>query len=185
MLYLQQMILGPFGTIWYQPMHSVWRRSWCRDRWEAPTVSCPHTDPHYPESSGSSLTLTLQQPEPRDNCWKNGGQGEQEGDGEGGGVGGEQVGGWGGGGVGGHHLLQPPRLAGSNHGDTTLCHWHNRFFNRGKTITLQSIFSVCISPQIYVISFFGDYWTKKHIFDRLFKGSEHLSLKPSRNTVFS
>ena len=76
--------------------------------------------------------------------------------------------------MGGHHLLQPPRLAGSNHGDTTLCHWHNRFFNRGKTNTLQSIFSVCISPQIYVISFFGDYWTKKHIFDMLFKGSEHL-----------
>ena len=95
-------------------MHSVWRRSWCRDRWEAPTVSCPHTDPHYPESSGSSLTLTLQQPEPRDNSWKNGGQGEQEGDGEGGGVGGEQA--CGGGRVGGDHLLQLARLAGSSHG---------------------------------------------------------------------
>ena len=158
----------------------------CWDRWEAWWAPTPtHTDPHYPESRGRDVTLTLQQ-QPRDSSTEeNGREIEQEGGGEGGGVGGEQVGGWGGGGVGGHHLLQPPRLAGSNHGDTTLSHWHNRFFNRGKTITLQSIFSVCISPQIYVISFFGDYWTKKHIFDRLFKGSEHLSLKPSRNTVFS
>ena len=156
----------------------------CWDRWEAwwaPT----HTDPHYPESRGRDVTLTLQQQPRGSSTEENGREIEQEGGGEGGGVGGEQVGGWGGGGVGGHHLLQPPRLAGSNHGDTTLCHWHNRFFNRGKTITLQSIFSVCSSPQIYVISFFGDYWTKKHIFDRLFKGSEHLTLKPSKNTVFS
>ena len=106
-------------------MHSVWRRSWCRDRWEAPTVSCPHTDPHYPESSGSSgssLTLTLQL-QPRDNTWKYGGQREQEGGGKGGGVGGEQAGG--GGRVGGDHLLQPARLAGSSHGYRTGRHQRN------------------------------------------------------------
>ena len=89
------------------------------------TSCCPHTDPHYPESSGSSgssLTLTLQL-QPRDNTWEYGGQGEQEGGGEGGGVGGEQAGG--GGRVGGDHLVQPARLAGSSHGYRTPCHQHN------------------------------------------------------------
>ena len=56
-------------------------------------MSCPHTDPHYPESRGRDVTLTLQQQPRGSSTEENGREIEQEGGGEGGGVGGEQVGG--------------------------------------------------------------------------------------------